>query len=114
MISLTEKNIELVHSMIKSGYTPLEISEYFEARAEANQKDNNETFEIVIHLKSDDDRSRRIALPFSKLLITTGCLMVVDPVNEVPCEVHCYSMSAIEKFIFDNKALTVGAVEFRK
>ena len=76
----------------------------------------NNSYDIVIHLKPDDGQikaTRRISLTFSKLLITTGCLMVIDPENEVPCEVHCYSMSSVDRFIFDNKALVNGNVIFK-
>ncbi len=73
----------------------------------------NISYDIVIYLKENDAVTRRIALTFSKLLITTGCLMVIDPENEVPCEVHCYSMSSVDRFIFDNKALVDGNVIFK-
>ena len=77
---------------------------------------NNSTYDIVIYLKSDDGpikAARRVTLTFSKLIIAAGCLMVIDPENEIPCEVHCYSMSSVDRFMFDNKALVDGNVIFK-
>lgn len=97
-----EEKLDLLNTLIKSAN-----------RDYASTADRDTQFEIVIYLTAEPNKTRRIALSFSKLLITTGCLMVVDPVNVDPCEVHCYSMSTVERFIFDNKALEAGAVIFK-
>ena len=60
--------------------------------------------QIVIVFTDD----RREHLDFSSIKILENCLVVIDPVNEIPCEVHCYPLTSIRSFIFDYDTIKEG------
>lgn len=74
---------------------------------------NEKTVDIVIYIKKGDGTTRLINLTASKIVITAGCLIVIEPSNEVPCETHCYPLATIERFLFDTEAFKNDIVEFK-
>lgn len=42
---------------------------------------------------------------FSSIKILDNCLIVVDPTDEIPCEVHCIPFTSLQSFIFDMDAI---------
>lgn len=42
---------------------------------------------------------------FSSIQILENCLIVIDPIDEIPCEVHCIPFTSLQSFIFDVDAI---------
>lgn len=66
--------------------------------------------DIVIIRRLPNGDTKRVQHEASKIFIDNNCLMVVDPENEIPREVHCYPLSTIERFVFDYDAMIDGTV----
>ena len=64
-------------------------------------EDTEKIFDVVI-IFSDGHREHH---DFATLKILEGCLMVVDPENVIPREVHCFPLTGIRSFIFDADAI---------
>ena len=45
----------------------------------------------------------------SSIKILDGCLVLIDPKDVVPCEVHCFPFASIKSFIFDIDAVKGNA-----
>ena len=71
------------------------------------QKQPEKIYSIAITLTDNTPTKHMDA---SSIKIFGGCLIVVDPLNEIPCEVHCYPLSSIKSFIFDVEAVKDGKV----
>ena len=41
----------------------------------------------------------------SAIKVLDGCLIIVDPEDMIPCEVHCFPFTSIKSFIFDVDAI---------
>ena len=67
------------------------------SKEEAAKEQKEKTFDVVI-IFTDGHREHH---DFSYIKIFEGCLVVIDPLNEIPCEVHCFPLSVIQSFIFD-------------
>ena len=62
----------------------------------------------------NDGSERREYLDASCISISEGCLIVVDPLDYVPCEVHCYPLTSVKSFIFDVEAVKDGKTNFKE
>lgn len=71
------------------------------------EKPEDKYYTVMIKFQNGD----REYVDASEIKIFGGCLVIVDPKNCIPCEVHCYPLAQIRSFIFDFKAVEDGAVE---
>ena len=46
----------------------------------------------------------RVYYDVSCIKILEGCLVIVDPIDMIPCEIHCFPFTSIKSFIFDAEA----------
>ena len=79
-------------------------------------KPEEKVFSIAIKLAKEQgsvpySSGDRITLEASEIKIEGGCLIIVDPENYIPREVHCYPLSSVRQFIFDYEAIEKGKVE---
>ena len=75
------------------------------------QKEQKEKIFDVVIMFTDGHREHH---DFSYLKIFEGCLVVVDPLNEIPCEVHCFPLGVIQSFIFDADVLKHGSSNIKQ
>ena len=68
------------------------------------KKSEEKLYSIAIIFNDD----RRAHYDFSSIKILENILIVIDPLDEIPCEVHCIPFSSIQSFIFDADALKDG------